>query len=99
MEYYLHYYENRFNLKNIIFRISNIYGELQNTNNGLGVINTFLEKIIKNKKIDVYGDGTVVRNYIYIKDVVEILFEAHLYDFLNSSTFNLSSNYSLSINN
>ncbi len=98
MENYLEYYDKRFNLKNIIFRISNIYGENQNTEKGLGVINTFLEKIVKNRKIDVYGDGTIIRNYIYINDVVEILYQALLKDFSSSNTYNLSSNCSLSIN-
>jgi UDP-glucose 4-epimerase len=98
MENYLAYYDKRFNLKSMTFRISNIYGEHQNTEKGLGVVNTFLEKIVNSRKIDVYGDGTIIRNYIYINDVIEILYQALLKDFSDSNTYNLSSNCSLSIN-
>jgi UDP-glucose 4-epimerase len=94
----LNYYNKRFGLNIVIFRISNIYGEGLDTSKGLGVINTFLETIKKNNQINIFGDGEVVRNYIYIKDVVKVMSMA-LFDSSNSSkTYNLSSDDSLSIN-
>jgi UDP-glucose 4-epimerase len=98
MEYFLNYFDKLNGLKHVIFRISNVYGEGQNTSNGLGVINTFLEKIVTNKIIEVFGDGEIVRNYIYIQDVVEVLAMVSMDESLISKTYNLSSDESFSIN-
>ena len=98
MEYFLHYYDVKFGLKNYIFRISNIYGEGQNTKNGLGIINTYLEKIISKSNLDLYGDGNNVRNYVYIKDVATILSITIQKNFKSSKTYNLCSDDTLSIN-
>lgn len=98
MEYYLNYFETKHNLKYDVFRISNIYGEGQNTSKGLGIINTFLEKIIAEKEITVFGDGEIIRNYIYIKDVAKALAYSCQSNIETSTIYNLSSDDSLSIN-
>ena len=73
MDHYLNYYKTRYNLAFDIFRISNVYGEGQDTSKGLGVINTFIESINNTNEVNIYGSGENIRNYIYINDVVEIL--------------------------
>ena len=98
MEYYLSYFEIKHNLKHDIYRVSNIYGEGQNTSKGLGIINTFLEKIIKDKKVVVFGDGEIIRNYIYVKDVAEQLGYSLKSDLNVSNIYNLASDDELSIN-
>lgn len=98
MEYYLNYFDVKYGLKSEIFRVSNIYGEGQNTNKGLGIINTFLESIKALKEINVYGDGKIIRNYIYVKDVARALALACNLTNETSSIYNLSSDDSLSIN-
>jgi UDP-glucose 4-epimerase len=97
MEYYLNYFEAKYGLKYDVFRVSNIYGEGQNTSKGLGIINTFLEKIISEQKITVFGDGEIIRNYIYVKDVAKALSYASNLNIEKSSIYNLSSDDSLSI--
>lgn len=98
MEYYLNYYNKKNNLNYDIYRVSNIYGENQDTSKGLGIINTFLENIIYEKEIHVYGDGETIRNYIYIKDVVAFLLTSIKTELSTSNIYNLSSNDNLSIN-
>ena len=98
MEYYLNYYHEKNNLNYDVFRVSNIYGEGQQTNKGLGIINTFLENIIAQKDIKVYGNGEAIRNYIYIKDVVRFLVTSIETDWSVSNIYNLCSNDNLSIN-
>jgi UDP-glucose 4-epimerase len=88
----------KYNIKYTIFRVSNIYGEGQNTSKGLGIINTFLEKIISDNAIIVFGNGDIVRNYVYVKDVANILCKSIYSNVDNSIIYNLSSNDSLSIN-
>ena len=98
MEYYLNYFESKFNLRHDIFRVSNIYGEGQDTSKGLGIINTFLENIISKQEITVFGNGEIIRNYIYVKDVAKALANSCLSEFKKSNIYNLSSDDSLSIN-
>ena len=98
MEYYLNYFEAKYNLKHDIFRVSNIYGEGQNTLKGLGIINTFLEKIISEKEITVFGNGEIIRNYIYVKDVAKALSYSCYFNIHQSAIYNLSSDDSFSIN-
>ena len=63
----MNYFKVKYGLQHDIYRISNVYGEEQNTSKGLGAINTFIEKIMKDGKVVVFGDGEIVRNYIYVK--------------------------------
>jgi UDP-glucose 4-epimerase len=97
-EYFLEFFQKKYGINYTIFRISNVYGPGQNTNKGLGLINTILDKHIKNEEISIYGDGSSIRNYIYINDVAEIL-SLELKKELNSSKIiNLASSYHLSVN-
>lgn len=98
MENFLSYYQVKNGIQYDVFRVSNAFGEGQNTSKGLGIINTFLEKIIQERKVTVFGDGNNVRNYIYVKDLTEILSYSVLSDINTSNIFNLSSNDTLSIN-
>ena len=98
MEYYLEYFRTNYDLNYSIFRISNVYGELQDTSKGLGLINTALEKIIAKTPPVVFGDGSAVRNYIYVKDVVRALMLCSESNFEKSEEYNLASNDTLSIN-
>jgi UDP-glucose 4-epimerase len=98
MEYFLNYFETKYGIKHDIYRISNVYGEGQDTSKGLGLINTFLEKITTDQKITVFGDGENIRNYIYIKDVVELLSLSLNLNLSTSQIYNLSSNDTLKIN-
>jgi UDP-glucose 4-epimerase len=98
MEYFLNYYSERFDFKYTILRISNVYGPGQDTSKGLGVINTFLENCIKNKPLKIYGNGEVVRNFIFIYDLINI------FDFFiknnpsESNIYNCGSDDNISIN-
>ncbi len=98
IENFLRYFKTRNGINYDIYRISNVYGEGQNTSKGLGLINTLLEKIIIEGKIKVFGNGETLRNYIYVKDVAELLSLSATSDITSSSTYNISSDDSLTIN-
>lgn len=99
MENYLNYFEARYKIKHDIFRVSNVYGIGQNTSKGLGIINTFLEKIITENEVIIYGDGEIIRNYIYVNDVATLLSFSVSESPNQSHIFNLASDDNLSINN
>ena len=98
IENFLLYYKTKHNINYDIFRISNVYGNGQDTSKGLGMINTFLEKIICEQKIKIFGDGNNLRNYIYVKDVAELLSLSLTNNSNGSEIYNLSSDDSLTIN-
>jgi UDP-glucose 4-epimerase len=98
MEYFLEYNLKKSGINYNIFRIANTYGENQNTSKGLGLINTILEKVILKKQIEIFGDGSFKRNYIYNKDVAMALSSVVNQNLEISEIYNLASSESYSIN-
>ena len=70
IEKLLHLYYCMYNLDYRIVRLSNPYGPYQRPNGVLGVITTFTYNALKGRTLQVYGDGSVVRDFIYIEDAV-----------------------------
>lgn len=98
MENYLTYFEAKYGLRHDIFRVSNVYGIGQDTSKGLGIINTFLEKILTENGVLIYGDGKNIRNYIYVNDVADLLKLSIKTEINISHIYNLASDDTLSIN-
>jgi len=71
-EKYLHLYNYLYGINYLILRPSNPFGEYHKSVQQ-GLINVILEKILNRKTIEIWGDGSVVRDYIYIKDLVRII--------------------------
>lgn len=98
MENYLNYFEKKFGYRHDIYRVSNVYGPGQDTSKGLGIINTFLENIVKNGSISIFGDGSITRNYIHIDDVAEYMTLSTGSLDQPSGVYNLASAETLTIN-
>lgn len=64
------YYHAKYGLSYVNLRLFNVYGH-----NGRGVINKFIEASKNHKPIIIYGDGTQVRDFIYVNDVVRFAIE------------------------
>lgn len=90
IEKYLHLFNYLYGLDYAIIRLSNPYGERQNPNVPQGVISVFLKKVLNNEVIEIWGDGSVVRDYIYIDDVSDSLVKVISHD-SGVKTFNVSS--------
>lgn len=80
IEKYLHLFEQIHGLNYVVTRISNPYGELQNPNAKQGAVGVFLGHVARNQPITIWGDGEVVRDYIYIGDTVRGLLSAAKYE-------------------
>jgi UDP-glucose 4-epimerase len=97
IEKYLHYYKHSYGLDYIVLRYSNPYGERQNPLGNQGVIPIFLNKIKNNERPVIYGDGSAIRDYIYINDAIDATMAV-----LNSNTeetiFNVGSGQETSLN-
>ena len=78
-------YFNKYNINIKIARIFNTYGPNMDINDGR-VITNFINQIIHNKDITVYGTGTQTRSFCYIDDQINGLVKL------------MDSNYNLPIN-
>ena len=73
VEKLLHLFNYKYGLDYRIIRLSNPYGPYQRPNGKLGVISTFVYKALTGDSVEVYGDGSVVRDFIYIDDAVSAI--------------------------
>lgn len=73
IEKLLYLYNYMYGLDYRIIRLANPYGPYQRPNGVLGVVTTFTYKALKGDKITVYGDGSVIRDYIYIDDAIKAI--------------------------
>ncbi|MBL7885091.1 MAG: NAD-dependent epimerase/dehydratase family protein, partial [Bacteroidia bacterium] len=69
IEKYLQLYKHINGLEFVSLRISNAYGPFQNYKNNQGVIMNWINRIANNNSIEIWGDGSVIRDYIYIDDI------------------------------
>ncbi len=97
LEYYINLYAQQYGLDCKILRISNPYGPGQNIYGRQGFIAIALGKIINNETILIRGNGKVVRDYIYISDVVNYLVGL-LYVKTHETLFNVGSGVGYSLN-
>ena len=70
IEKLLYLYNYMYGLDYRIVRLANPYGPYQRPNGVLGAVTTFTYKALKGDEITVYGDGSVIRDFIYIGDAV-----------------------------
>jgi UDP-glucose 4-epimerase len=73
IEKYLHLHHQLFGLDYVVARLSNPFGEYQNPFSKQGAIGVFLGNVVQGQPITIWGDGEVVRDYVYIKDAVKAL--------------------------
>ncbi len=97
IEKYLHYFNQVHGMDYTILRYSNPYGERQNPSGKQGVIPIFLNKIKHGEQPVIYGDGSMVRDYIYVKDAVDATL-AIFKEKTNEKVFNVGSGYGVSLN-
>lgn len=72
IENYIQMFSALYGMESCILRPSNPYGPRQGRAGLQGVIGAYLTKIARNEPLEVWGDGTVVRDFIYVKDLAEL---------------------------
>jgi UDP-glucose 4-epimerase len=97
MERYLFMYHYNFKMPYIILRPSNVYGIRANYEGEQGIIPIFIKKALQNEKIQIWGDGEIIRDYVYVSDVADAVLEILRTPIING-VFNLGSGTGQSIN-
>lgn len=96
IEKYLHLFFYLHGTDYTILRISNPYGERQRLDASQGVIAVFLGCLAQNRPIHVWGDGSVTRDFLYVRDVALAMRLAMEYSG-DQKVFNVSANHGVSV--
>lgn len=97
IEKYLNLFHLQHGLDYAALRISNPYGPGQNPSGQQGAVTVFLNRIRTGEPITVWGDGSVVRDYLYISDLARALALAAEAQ-TESKVFNIGSGRGVSVN-
>jgi UDP-glucose 4-epimerase len=70
IEKYLNMYHRLYGLEPVIIRPANIYGSRQCHVGVQGLIGTIVSKLKLDDVSEIWGDGTVIRDFLHVKDLV-----------------------------
>lgn len=85
-EHLTHAYYKQYNLPTVTVRPFNVYGPGQT---GEGAIQIFIRKALNNEDITIYGDGTQIRAWCFVDDMVDGLLKALEDDKAIGESFNI----------
>jgi UDP-glucose 4-epimerase len=95
IEHYLEVYKHLRGLNYVALRLSNPYGERQSPLRALGALTVFLHRTLKHQSVEVWGDGSVTRDFIYVRDVARAVYLATVNPI--SGVFNVGTGTGLSL--
>lgn len=72
-ERYVHLYHHIHRLPAVIVRPSNIYGPGQQPFRGQGIVSTAFGAAFEGRPVTVFGDGSSVRDYLFVDDLCEAI--------------------------
>lgn len=97
IEKYLQLYQRLHGIRAIVLRVANPYGERQRVETAQGAVGVFLHRVLSGQAIDIWGDGTVMRDFIYVGDVADAFVRATTYEG-EATVFNIGSGVGTSLN-
>jgi UDP-glucose 4-epimerase len=95
-EHFLNYYREHSGLSADIYRIGNAYGPRQSMWRPQGVVSVWMRDILTGNEIQVYGDQTTLRDYVYIKDIAFLMTHS-LQNLDSSGVYNIGTGKGTSI--
>ena len=89
-EYYHLVYNNVFGVRACSLRLTNVYGPRQLVkHNRQGFIGWFVRLAVEDREIEIYGDGSQLRDFVYVDDAAEAFVLAGAMDACNGEVFNV----------
>jgi UDP-glucose 4-epimerase len=76
IEHYIAMWERMGAIDAVVLRASNPFGARQGHLGVQGIITTFLHRLRDGLPIEIWGDGSVVRDYLYVSDLAELCVRA-----------------------
>ena len=80
-------------VETVNLRFSNVYGEYSTHKKSF--IHNCIKNILLNKKITIFGDGKQTRDFIYVQDLVKLIYKSFR---LKHGSYNIASGKSFSVN-
>src|SRR5437763_2503316 len=97
-EYYHLVYNNVFGVRACSLRLTNVYGPRQLIkHNRQGFIGWFIRLAIEGRTISLYGDGSQLRDLVYVDDVVDAFLRVGASDACNGEVFNVGGTEPISL--
>lgn len=97
IENYLRYFNFTTGLDYVIYRVANPYGPGQNIYGKQGVIPIFMHKFLEEEPLTIYDDGSMIRDYIYIDDLINMVVGSFA-EANKHAVYNLGSGKGVSVN-
>jgi len=89
-EYYHLVYNNVFGVRACSLRLTNVYGPRQLiSHNRQGFIAWFIRLALENKTIQIFGDGSQLRDFVFVDDAADAFLRAGASDACNGDVFNV----------
>jgi UDP-glucose 4-epimerase len=89
-EYYHLLYNNVFGVRTCSLRLTNVFGPRQLIrHNRQGFIGWFIRLALEGREIQVFGDGSQLRDFVYVADAADAFLRAGASDICNGEVFNV----------
>jgi UDP-glucose 4-epimerase len=89
-EYYHLVYNNVFGVRACSLRLTNVYGPRQLLrHNRQGFIGWFIRLAVLDQEIEIFGDGSQMRDFVYVDDAADAFLRAGASDICNGEVFNV----------
>jgi UDP-glucose 4-epimerase len=91
-------YGSRYDLRAVVLRLTNVYGPRQLLkHNRQGFIAWFIRRAIENETIQIYGDGSQRRDFVFVDDAADAFLRAGAADACNGEVFNVGGDAAISL--
>lgn len=80
IEKYLELHRRLHGLDYRVLRLANPFGERQRVATAQGAVTIFLDRALRGEEIEIWGDGSVVRDYFHVSDAASALARALTYE-------------------
>ncbi len=97
IEKYLLMYGRLYGIRPTILRVANPYGERQRVETAQGAVGVFVQRALRGLPIEIWGDGSITRDYLHVSDVAYASAKAIAYTG-EQSVFNIGSGSGTSLN-
>ena len=95
-EAYCSAYFNSFNVDTVALRFGNVYGP--RSKHKSSVVAKFINCVLIGKDLEVYGDGEQTRDFVYIDDLLNAIYQAAYVKDVGGEVFQIATSYETSIN-
>lgn len=98
-EWYHILYNNVYGLRAVSLRLTNTYGPRMRVKDARQTfVGIWIRRLIEGEPFEIYGDGTQVRDFNYVDDVVEAMLVCAVTDDVNGQIYNLGSDETINFN-